>query len=236
MSNTKDLKTDNLKLNVLPYGKSGTGKTTFACSFPKPYVFDFDNGMLSQRGLDVEYDVYSGIAAYQKFDAKLVEFEKECPFETLILDSITTMQEYKMSMIMQANNKKVPTQYEWMVLITDMKDLFTRITKVDKHIVVVAHEQLVQDEITGEIMYMPVIYGKKLPAQLPLWFDEVYRLTVGRTKEGKPEYSFSTTADTKYQSKSRLRCLDPMMIWSEDGKQLNAYEVIMKKVAGSESK
>lgn len=230
MSNAKEIKTENLKLNVLPYGKSGTGKTTFACSFPKPYVFDFDNGMLSQRGRDVEYDTYSGDAAYQKFNAKLMEFEKECPFDTLVLDSITTMQEYKMAMIMQANNKKVPTQYEWMVLITDMKDLFNRITKLPCHVVVIAHEQLVQDDITGEIMYMPVVYGKKLPAQLPLWFDEVYRLTVGRSKEGDPEYVFSTAADTKYQSKSRLRCLEPMMGWSEKGKMLSGYDVIMSKV------
>ena len=48
--NTKDISIEDLRLKVLVYGKSGTGKTTFACSFPKPYVFDFDNGMLSQRG------------------------------------------------------------------------------------------------------------------------------------------------------------------------------------------
>lgn len=230
MSNAKDIKTDNLKLNILPYGKSGTGKTTFACSFPKPYVFDFDNGMLSQRGRDVEYDTYSGIAAYQKFDAKLAELETSCPFETLILDSITTMQEYKMDMILQANRKKIPSQYEWMVLITEMKDLFTRITKIKTHVIVIAHEMLVQDDITGEIMFMPVIYGKKLPAQLPLWFDEVYRMQVGRNKEGLPEYSFTTAADTKYQSKSRLNCLEPIMNWSKDGKQLSGFDVIMEKV------
>lgn len=232
MSNAKDLTLENLKINALPYGKSGTGKTSFACSFPKPYVFDFDNGMLSQRGKDVDYDVYSGPAAYQKFEQKLSELEKVCPYETLVLDSITTMQEYKMDYIMQMNTKKVPTQYEWMVLITDLKDLFTRITKLDKHVIVVAHEMLVQDDITGEIMFKPVIYGKKLPEQLPLWFDEVYRMYGGRDKEGKPEYTFSTASDTKYMAKSRLRCLDPLMKWSKGGEQLNAFEVLMERVKG----
>ena len=230
MANAKDLTLDSLKLNILPYGKSGTGKTTFACSFPKPYVFDFDNGMLSQRGLDVDYDVYHGPAAYQKFESKLRELEGNCPYETLVLDSITTMQEYKMDMIMQANTKKTPTQYEWMVLITDLRDLFTRITKMDKHVIVVAHEMLVQDDMTGEIMFKPVIYGKKLPEQLPLWFDEVYRMFGSRDKEGKPEYTFSTVSDTRYMAKSRLKCLNPIMNWSKNGEVLSGYDVIMEKI------
>ncbi|KKN34937.1 hypothetical protein LCGC14_0788780 [marine sediment metagenome] len=236
MPNAKDLKIDNLKLKVLPYGKSGTGKTTFACSFPKPYVFDFDNGILSQRGMDVDYDVYSGVAAYQKFEEKLRTLESECPYETIVLDSITTMQEYKMNSILQVTRKKIPTQYEWMVLITDMKDLFTRITSMDKHVVVIAHEMMVQDDMTGEIMFMPVVYGKKLPAQLPLWFDEVYRMFGGRTKEGKPEYTFSTVSDTRYVAKSRLECLEPLMTWSKEGKKMSGFEVIMEKVRGGEKK
>lgn len=232
MSNAKDITLENLKLSALIYGKSGTGKTSWACCFPNAYVFDFDNGMLSQRGRDVEYDVYSGAVAYQKFEERLKALEVECPYDTLVFDSVTTLQEYKMDHVLQMSSKKIPTQYEWMVLITTMKDLFTRITKMDKHIVVVAHEQLVQDEITGEIMMMPVIYGKKLPSQLPLWFDECYRMQVTRDKDGKASYSFLTSADVKYMAKSRLGCLEPVMEWSKDGKMLSAYDVIMEKVKG----
>ena len=59
MLNAKDISIENLKLKILVYGKSGTGKTSFACCFPKPYIADFDNGMLSQRGRDVDSPVLS---------------------------------------------------------------------------------------------------------------------------------------------------------------------------------
>ena len=54
MPNTKDLTFDALKLKVLVYGESGTGKTLFAGTFPKPLFFDFDGGMLTLRGKDID--------------------------------------------------------------------------------------------------------------------------------------------------------------------------------------
>ena len=165
MVNAKDITTSNLKLKTLIYGKSGTWKTTFACSFPRPYVFDFDDGMLSQRGKDVEYDV---ITDYEAFDMKMLEFERNCPFETLVLDSVTTMQEHNMNRILLINNRKMPTMNEWNVLIAGTVDTFMRLIRLGKHFVVIAHEQLLQDEITGEVMYRPIIAGKKTPERLPL--------------------------------------------------------------------
>ena len=58
MANTKNITVENVELKVLVYGDSGTGKTTFLSTFPNLYVFDFDVGVLSIRGKDVEYDVY----------------------------------------------------------------------------------------------------------------------------------------------------------------------------------
>ena len=224
--NSKDLTIENMKLKVLIYGKSGTGKTSFACSFPRPYVFDFDNGMLSQRGRDVEYDVLKGVAAYNDFELKLNMIENDAKFETLVFDSITTLQEACIDMILEMTRKKVPTQYEWMLLITKMKELFERITKIDKHIIVVAHEMIQQDEITGEISYSPVLYGKKLPSQIPLFFDEVYRAKVGRDDKNRPTYSAITAAGSNYMAKSRLGYLPIDLAFSKDGKMLNGYDVI----------
>lgn len=228
--NAKDINVDNIKLNVLIYGKSGTGKTSFACCFPKPYVFDFDKGMLGQRGRDVEFDTYS---SYQEFEMRFVELEKECQYETIVLDSITTMQEYLMEKILTANRKQLPTLHEWNMLIISLKDLFMRLTKMSKHLVVVAHEQVLQDEITGEMLVRPLIVGKKLPAQLPLWFDEVYRAQVSRTKDAMPSYDILTASDIKYTAKTRLSCLEPVLSWSKAGKMLNAFDIIMGKLGGS---
>jgi len=223
MSNAKDIGLTNVKLNVLVYGKSGTGKTPFACFFPKPYVFDFDKGMMSVRGRDVDYDTYK---SFPDFKIRLMELEGKCVYETLVLDSLTTMEEYCMDSILQANRRAMPTMNEWNVLIAEMKDTLMRLTKTAKHCVVVAHEQMIQDEITGEILIRPQVVGKKLPAQIPLWFDEVYRTQVTRTKEGIPTYSIMTVADTKFTAKSRIHCLPTIMDWSEKGEMVNPYELI----------
>jgi hypothetical protein len=227
---TKEMSVENIKLNVLIYGKSGTGKTTFACCFPKPFVFDFDKGMLSQRGKDVDYVTYGGPTAYADFEVKFKELERSCPYDTIILDSVTTLEEYCMDRALAANRRAMPTMNEWNVLIADLKDLFMRATKMSKHLVVIAHEQMIQDEITGEVMVRPQIVGKKLPAQLPLWFDECYRAQVSRDKEGRPIYSLLTSADLKYTAKSRINCLPSVLDWSKDGKMLNAYELIIQKI------
>ena len=227
MLNAKDLKVENIKLNVLIYGKSGTGKTTFACCFPKPFVFDFDKGMLSQRGREVDYKTYT---SYADFEIDFRQMEGNCPYETIILDSVTTLEEYCMDMVLAANRRQMPTMNEWNVLIADLKDLFMRATKMSKHLVVIAHEQMIQDEITGEVMVRPQIVGKKLPAQLPLWFDEVYRAQVSRSKDGIPIYSLLTAADLKYTAKSRLNCMPSVVDWSKEGKMLNVFELIRERV------
>lgn len=227
MSNAKDIQVDTAHLNFLIYGKSGTGKTTFGCCFPRPFVFDFDGGMLSQKGKDVEYIKFK---SYQEFEIKLREFEQKCEFDTVILDSVTTMQEYMMDKILAANRKKIPTLHEWNILITELKDLFMRLTNMANNVVVIAHEQMLQDELLGSLLILPLIVGKKMPAQLPLWFDEVYRFQTVRDAKGLPVYQFMTMSDIQYMAKSRLNCLEPVEDWSKDGKAINAFELIMSRI------
>jgi hypothetical protein len=227
--NAKEINTSNLKLKVLLYGKSGTGKTTFACSFPRPYIFDFDNGMLSQRGKDVEFDT---VTDYGSVGLQLSKLESSCPYETVVLDSITTMQELHMNYILAQNGKKMPTMNEWNILISNTTDLFMRLTALKRHLVVIAHEQLIQDEITGEVLYRPIIAGKKTADRLPLWFDECYRTQIGKTKEGSPVGQLVTTADVKFMAKSRHNCFAPIQDWGVGTKVENPYSYIVERMGG----
>ena len=220
--NTKDISVEGIKLKVLVYGKSGTGKTTFGCSFPKPYVFDFDGGMLSQRGRDIEYDTFKD---YASFCLKLDQVEKDPNIETLVLDSVTTMQEDMMANICKLNKRLTPTLHEWGLLVAGLQELFGRMTMSKKHLVIIAHEQMMQDEVTSEVWILPLVVGKKLPGQIPLWFDEVYRMSMGKNKEGSTVSQAITTADVRYSAKSRLGVLEPM--------EVNlTYQKIMDKLKG----
>ena len=231
--NAKDIKLEDVRLHILVYGKSGVGKTYFACHFPKPYVFDFDNGMLSVRGKDVEFDTYedtvrNGVfveSAWMKFMKKLSELEGKCEFETLVVDSVTTMEQYAMAHILHINKRKEPTLHEWGRLVEALQDLFKRMTKMAHHIIFVAHEEMVKDEVTGDILITPLIVGK-VSNRAPLWFDEVYRLEVGRDKMGKPQHQFYTFSTLRFPAKSRLGLLQPIEVWEKQ----NPYELIMGRL------
>lgn len=85
--------TDNKGLFALFKGKPGTGKSNAAFSFPGVYVFDFDRKMPSivQKhfpGKDVHWDTFDDIFV---LSTQMAEFLKDCPYETLVFDSVTTL-------------------------------------------------------------------------------------------------------------------------------------------------
>lgn len=94
MPSTKDYKKDNNRgLFGLFKGKPGKGKSVAALSFPNSYVFDFDRKMpaISLKHYpekEVSWDNFKNI-----FDLrdKMVEFQRHCPYETLIFDSVTSL-------------------------------------------------------------------------------------------------------------------------------------------------
>lgn len=235
MPNTKDLDIKNIKLKVLCYGGSGTGKTTFASTFPKPYFFDFDGGVLSLRGRDVEYDTYTDVykgkervkSAWKDFQAKKDDLDK---YETIVIDSITTLEDYAMTELLELNKRTEPTLHEWGRLVSWMRNFLAVINGYDKHVVVIAHEEMLKDEITGEVWIRPLVVGKKLPQEMPLFFDEVYRsvATKSRQPDADVSYNILTKASEKYICKSRLGVLKDV--------EVADYKSIMNKIKGGDKK
>lgn len=76
-------------------GESGTGKSTAALSFPSPFVLDFDKKMptIAKKhfpGKKVDWECFDDIFQVSDFLMPWLSGE-ECPYETLIADSITTL-------------------------------------------------------------------------------------------------------------------------------------------------
>lgn len=74
-------------------GESGTGKSVGALSFPGAYVLDHDRKMpaISQKHFpkkEVHWDTFDDV--FQISD-KLVELQRDCSYETLICDSVTSL-------------------------------------------------------------------------------------------------------------------------------------------------
>lgn len=219
--NTKDLVIGNIKLKCLVVGRAGTGKTSFAGTFPKPYFFDFDKGMLSLRGKNVEYDTYEDFAKFvSEWRKKIVDPQ----YETLVVDSVSSLVEYCQEYVKKLNGKTDMSLPMWGVMIDQLQALFLSMGKVNKHVVLTAHEQTVQDGITGEILVLPLVVGKQLPSQIGMFFDEVYRTQVGKDKDGNPVYQLITRGDTRFAAKSRLGVLDT--------KEVPNFSAIMAKIKG----
>lgn len=92
---------ENIKLDSLYClfkGEPGTRKSTQALSFPKPqYWFSFDEKMEALKlpmklwGInpkDITYDDYND---WNKAEEKLKRFQVECPFKTIVVDTVTSM-------------------------------------------------------------------------------------------------------------------------------------------------
>lgn len=214
--------------SILLIGDSGTHKTWFAGSCPKPYIFDFDGGMAILRGNDVaEYDTFKdaphgsktinpekGIYSYGKawpaFIKRLNEIggqmdEGTCPYETLVLDSLTTLSNIAMNYVMASDNHTGNPQIQhWgsqMQLMEKVLDQFSSWPIIK---VVTAHIQRNTNDITQVIEMLPLLTGK-LAGKAALYFDDVYFTNPPKTdKSGKKIFTLTTESSAMMkQAKSR---------------------------------
>ena len=107
----------NFNIFALFKGMSGSGKSVGALSFPKPYVFDFDHKMPNIaikhfRNKEIEYDTFESSGdVYDKLYPWL-SGEKECPYETLIFDSITALSRLIMNTTAEIKGETIKTLLE----------------------------------------------------------------------------------------------------------------------------
>lgn len=94
--NAKNLEQSQF-IRALFIGKSGTRKTTVASSFPKPmYSADFDQRANALAGMDVDYDVFTRLAGWQKFEKIFNQFLEDAKkgtfkYKTVHVASVTTI-------------------------------------------------------------------------------------------------------------------------------------------------
>ena len=101
---------ENTGLLALFKGDSGTGKSVAALSFPKPYVFDFDRKMpnIARKHYpkkDIHFNRFDNI--FEVSD-RLQELEADCPYETLIADSFTTLANLTIESVGVVKGESVP--------------------------------------------------------------------------------------------------------------------------------
>lgn len=193
-------------VKCLVYGKAGAGKTYLARTAPAPILLSAEGGILSLRDTDIPLIQISHVNDLTEAHQWLLHAKEAAQFATVYIDSLSEIGEVVLSNA-KAQVKDPRQAYGELIektvaAIKAFRDL------PNKHVVMVAKQEPMKDEMTGIVQYGPSMPGSKLGPQLPYLYDEVFRLGVGKTPQGV-EYRFlQTHPDLQYDSKDRSGALD----------------------------
>lgn len=206
---------------ALVYGAAGSGKTTFAGTFPKPLFIDTDRGMRSLgNAADVKMIRLSGDGgAFQTCytllnDARLKRdaFAPGGPLadrQTIVIDGISSLaDEYLLREIMRENKRDPLTEKaqfdDYGRLKMELIQLGNIIKDVSDHynVVVTALVDEEKDELTGALEGKPLMTGKYRDLIGGVFDEEYYIEAVDAG--GTPKYILHASKFKWYEAKTRL--------------------------------
>lgn len=202
MKSLKDVKTSSTYKKILLIGDSGSGKSTFIGTFPKPLVCDFDNkGEDVLAGVDGYIESYQGVEGWDQFRKDLAKWTKEGLPEgclTLAIDSLTFAADAALAWVKKANNNASPLaqRADWGRAIDEIKSVLGKLVGAPFHCVVSVHLSVETDELIGGVVWQPSIYGSKLPMQIPAYFNDVWHTKV-ELKGGVPSFKLQLSPDQR---------------------------------------
>ena len=207
----KDWQPDLVKYLII--GESGTGKTRFCGTFPKPYVFSFDGGIDTLGGLDVDYDIYideertkpTALARFRK-DFDLVK--KDPKYQTIVLDNVTNLSKLILDELIYINqliDKNLGDKcWDFYRIVKNrMYDVITDAHTTQKSVICTALPEWEADKNSGEVRVLPATEGR-FRQEMAAWFGEVYYAWVDKDAKGNKRYTMRTKGDGKFIAKSRL--------------------------------
>lgn len=211
MSKSSKDREPNTNLKHCHIGDSGSGKTRLLHKYPDLYVCDFDNGLqsLDETGVEYHYDEYydepgETPTAWANFVEEIKAWRKEPKHETFAVDSFTRAVQRCLKHIMAkwGRGVKAPQIDHWGLIIDDIHTVLGYLSTLKCNVVVNCHYQMLRDEVTGEVFYLPSVYGKDLPGQIPTYFNDVWRTFVDepRVDTENPKYRIQVRPSGKFKT------------------------------------
>lgn len=157
-------------LAVLAYGRSGTGKTTFSSSFPKPLLLlDIrergTDSIANVRGVDV-----AEVTRWEEFEEVYWFLSRGTKYKTIVIDQVSQLQDLAMERAMEDAGKKwgeTPSRRDfggaaslmktWMLNYRDLID-------EGVNIVFLAHDRESDTEEADDSQIMPTIGPRVMPS------------------------------------------------------------------------
>jgi hypothetical protein len=210
-------------VKLLVYGGSGMGKTVLNATAPSPVLISAESGSLSLAPRNIErlYGVGTAGITYNMPIIKVSTIEdltqahlwclqsaEARQFQTVGLDSISEVMEVVLN---NAKRQVKDPRQAYGELIEKGQNLIRAFRDLPgKHVVISAKMEPTKDEMTGVVKYGPAVPGSKLGPSLPYFFDEVFRLGVGKTPQGDSYRFLQTQPDLQYEAKDRSGALAPV--------------------------
>lgn len=94
---------------------------------------------------------------------------------TVVLDSYTSMNEHLKRLLMAANETTTMTMPLYGTALTNFETINNTLLRLPCNVIIIAHEQVEKDELTGRISYRPLIDGS-MKEKIGKDFEEVYYL------------------------------------------------------------
>lgn len=193
----------NKRPKVAIYGASGVGKTSLAKTLPhdKVLVIDAEGGLMSIADADIDstpINTFNDILALYKW---LTESKDAQKYEHLIFDSLSDVAEvcldYEKSQVNDKRQAYGNTNDKMMYIMRQFRDLpfsVAYLCKLEKN----------KDEVTGAMLYSPLMPGQQLPKQLPYLMDAVLALRMtAPDANGNSERYIQTQPDYQWEAKCR---------------------------------
>jgi hypothetical protein len=211
--NAKDVTLNTEYFKCMLIGTYGTGKSVFAASCPTPgFIFDFDQGIVTYKGLDFDYEQFeSDWKGWVAFEKALIQVKKnveEGKYKTVIVDSTSAMTDLAMERALQLDPKRSATGGAlWNVHYGMVKNLvegkLRQIIGLSCNVIVISHIDIVRDESTGNIVDITPLLTGQLREKIPGAFQEVYYCTTKRVNQ-KTEWLMQTVPIGYTKARSRL--------------------------------
>lgn len=184
------------KVKAVVYGKSWVGKTTFGATAPKPIFASSEGGLLSIADKSPDYVEIKSIADLKELLTYLRTQKHK--YETVIIDSITDINETLKAEIEKSTGKSMQLQ-DWGVLSKRMREILKGFRDLDMHVLFIAQETMEKD---GEniAQCLPSLNGK-LATEISYFMDIVGYITI----DTKGDRKVWTNPNPKTLSKDRTK-------------------------------
>lgn len=213
----KDIPLDKHKIDLLVYGKGGTGKTILGSTFPRPIYIDVEGGLLSVRKKKVSFlschRPVSSSTGETNFLAWWQEIKKATAMaisspnhDSIIIDSFSSVYDALLGAVegspqVRTKGGEVDGYKKWDLLWEWALNYISLLRGCDKNTLFICGETFDQDD-TGRAFFYPSLIGKGKSKTIH-YFDEFYHSEV-ETKGERIEYKLRIRPSGQYTAKSRV--------------------------------